>query len=268
MVIIVPFVLQIVGIVGIVGYLSFHNGKATVNDLVSQLMEKVNQQISTELKTYQEKFKTFNDIKKTDGLETIDKTLKYLPDLILLDLRMPNLDGEKTAKFLKENPKTKHIPIIIITASLLQGEEETLTKLCEGFLRKPVSRGELVSKLKEIFPESISTNFNTDVSSDNLEETIISKANNLEDRDKLINLLQDLKGEKDNWQKLSQTMIRRDLKKFAQKLTDLAEVYHYNPLKNYAMLLTNQLQELDLENLATTMEQFATIINELEKNIS
>ncbi|MDJ0662502.1 MAG: ATP-binding protein [Crocosphaera sp.] len=204
----------------------------------------------------------------TDGLETIDKTFNYLPDLILLDLRMPNLDGEMTAKFLKKNPKTKHIPIIMITASLLQGEEEKLTKLCEGFLRKPVSRGELVSKLKEIFPESISTDFNQDVSSDMLEETIILKTHKLDNRDNLINLLQKLKEEKDNWQKLSQTMISHDLKKFAQQLSKLGQEYNYDLLKNYAHLLTRQLQELDLDNLSTTMNYFPTIMDELEKIIS
>ena len=204
----------------------------------------------------------------TDGLETIDKTFNYLPDLILLDLRMPNLDGEMTAKFLKKNPKTKHIPIIMITASLLQGEEEKLTKLCEGFLRKPVSRGELVSKLKEIFPESISTDFNQEVSSDMLEETIILKTHKLDNRENLINLLQKLKEEKDNWQKLSQTMISHDLKKFAQQLTKLGQEYNYDRLKNYAHLLTRQLQELDLDNLSTTMNYFPTIMDELKKIIS
>ncbi|MDJ0732195.1 MAG: ATP-binding protein [Crocosphaera sp.] len=201
----------------------------------------------------------------TNGLETIDKTLSYLPDLILLDLRMPKLDGETTAKLLKENPKTKHIPLIIITASLLQGEEEKLTKICEGFLRKPVSRSELVSKFKEIFPHSISASFSDQslgVTNHDLFTEIV------ENKDLLPKVLEKLKQEESIWKTLCQTMISRDLKKFAQKLNKLGKEYNYYPLINYATILTTQLQELDLENLSKTMNQFPTIIEELEQLIN
>ena len=64
MVITIPFLLQIIIIVGIVGYLSFLNGKATVNDLVNQLMAEVNQRISIKLKTYLEAPHLVNKLNK------------------------------------------------------------------------------------------------------------------------------------------------------------------------------------------------------------
>ena len=82
MVITVPFIVQIIVIVGIVGYLSFLNGKATINDLVSQLMEEVNQRISVKLKTYLEAPHLVNKLNKNaldlgqldlNNLETMEK---------------------------------------------------------------------------------------------------------------------------------------------------------------------------------------------------
>ncbi|MGK7941144.1 MAG: ATP-binding protein [Crocosphaera sp.] len=200
-----------------------------------------------------------------NGLEAIEKALDFLPDLILLDLRMPKLDGRNTARFLKENQKTKQIPIIIVTASLLQNEEKKITQICEGLLRKPVSRCELVSKFKEIFPESISLDFGDQLWEEETDDLLTIAAIN---QDNLLELLEKLKEAKNNWTTLRKTMISRDLKKFTQTLNSLGEEYNYHPLVNYATILTSQLQTLDLENLSKTMEKFPKIIQELEQLIN
>ncbi|MEA5510079.1 ATP-binding protein [Crocosphaera sp. UHCC 0190] len=197
----------------------------------------------------------------TNGLDAIDKTLEYLPDLILLDLRMPNLDGEKTAKFLKDNPKTKHIPIIIITASLLQNEEEKLKKVCDGFLRKPVSRSELVLKLEEIFPTVQLSHRETQQQQESDENIILVTTEN---REMLQDLLDNCYQEQDNWQKLCQTMISGDLRKFAQKLNTWGEEYQYYPLLNYGKILARQIQELAIDDLPKTLDQFEDIVKKLE----
>ncbi|MEA5536043.1 hybrid sensor histidine kinase/response regulator [Crocosphaera sp. XPORK-15E] len=197
----------------------------------------------------------------TDGLEAIDQTLEYLPDLILLDLRMPNLDGEKTAKFLKNNPKTKHIPIIIITASLLQNEEENLKNVSDGFLRKPVSRSELVLKLREIFPPIQLLLPETQQQPASDESTILITTDN---REMLQHLLDNCDQERENCQKLCKTMIRRDLRKFAQKLNAWGEEYQYPPLLNYGKILTQQIQELAVDDLPKTLDQFEDIVKKLE----
>ena len=62
-------------------------------------------------------------------------------------------------------------------------------------------------------------------------------------------------------------MISRELKKFGQKLNYLGEEYSYPPLLNYSAIFNNQLQELDLENLSVTLEQFPEIIQELQQFI-
>jgi two-component system sensor histidine kinase EvgS len=73
-----------------------------------------------------------------------------LPDLILMDLRMPELDGYEAAKILKLNMNTKNIPIIAVSASLKNREEEQALKpLFANYLLKPIDISELVEVIKK-----------------------------------------------------------------------------------------------------------------------
>ena len=68
--------------------------------------------------------------------------------MILMDMRMPELDGHETTKRLKANPALKHIPVIAVTASSFREEEARARKICDGFIRKPFNRAELIAELK------------------------------------------------------------------------------------------------------------------------
>lgn len=79
-----------------------------------------------------------------DGKQAIEIVKQHQPDVILLDLVMPNLDGYEVIKQLKENPETRNIPIIILTASMGSKDKSLIESSCQGFLLKPVSRSDLV----------------------------------------------------------------------------------------------------------------------------
>lgn len=59
----------------------------------------------------------YNKVQASDGLEAIEKAVSRRPDLILMDLRMPKLDGFEAAERLKKNLRTKDIPVVICTAT-------------------------------------------------------------------------------------------------------------------------------------------------------
>jgi two-component system cell cycle response regulator len=87
----------------------------------------------------------------SDGKEAVEQAQKELPDLILLDIMMPVMDGYQATETLKNNPETKDIPIILITA--LDGTEEKLRGLEAGsdeFLNKPVNTAELLARVKSL----------------------------------------------------------------------------------------------------------------------
>jgi two-component system, cell cycle response regulator DivK len=72
------------------------------------------------------------------GLEAIDKATRLLPDVILMDLSLPVLDGWEATRRLKDDDRTRAIPIIALTGNALQGHEERAMKVgCDSFLAKP-----------------------------------------------------------------------------------------------------------------------------------
>ena len=90
-----------------------------------------------------------------DGRTGIDKAKEIKPDLILLDLIMPIMDGYSVAKILKDDPETKHIPIIILTAS----QREDLKTRCRelgvaSFIMKPFETSDLLMMVKAILKEA------------------------------------------------------------------------------------------------------------------
>lgn len=89
------------------------------------------------------------DVKPLDNGETIQETVeKYHPDLILLDLWMPGINGDEVTKLLKNQKNTQHIPIIIVSAI---SEASTIARQAgaEDFLSKPFEMVDLLSKVKK-----------------------------------------------------------------------------------------------------------------------
>ncbi|MBI4682795.1 MAG: response regulator [Nitrospirae bacterium] len=86
-----------------------------------------------------------------NGIEALEKTEKFQPDLIFLDIMMPVMDGYEACKKLKENPSTQHIPVVIITALM---ERESMLKGLESgandFLLKPVDPAEVAIRAKNL----------------------------------------------------------------------------------------------------------------------
>jgi two-component system sensor histidine kinase/response regulator len=91
----------------------------------------------------------------TTGYEGIRKASKERPNLVILDIMMPDMDGGDVAAILKEDPATKDIPIIFLS-SLVTGKEDK-TKSKKGpiiYLSKPYDRDELLNEVKKIFLRS------------------------------------------------------------------------------------------------------------------
>jgi CheY-like chemotaxis protein len=85
-----------------------------------------------------------------DGEEGVEKAEKEEPDLILMDLSLPKLDGWGATKALKKNKKTQHIPIIALSAHAMQEHKESALQAgCNDYDTKPVDFARLLSKIEE-----------------------------------------------------------------------------------------------------------------------
>ncbi|MCB0218470.1 MAG: response regulator [Chrysiogenetes bacterium] len=91
-------------------------------------------------------------IEATDGQEGFRTALKELPDLILLDLSMPNMNGFEACEKIKGNDKTAHIPIVVVSAEATDLNKQIVTGALKAdrFLPKPFERANLVEIVQDI----------------------------------------------------------------------------------------------------------------------
>jgi CheY-like chemotaxis protein len=74
-------------------------------------------------------------ITATNGREALELAERHRPDVILMDMRMPELNGYEASALLKASAALKHIPVIAVTASSFREEEARARKVCQGFIR-------------------------------------------------------------------------------------------------------------------------------------
>ena len=88
-----------------------------------------------------------------NGQEGVDLATSSKPDLILMDMSLPVLDGWEATRQVKANPATKGIPVIALTAhAMVQDKEKALAAGCDEFDTKPVELPRLLEKIKALLP--------------------------------------------------------------------------------------------------------------------
>ena len=82
----------------------------------------------------------YDVLKCSDGPTALEIAARDQPDIILLDVMMPGMDGFETCRRLKADPLTRHIPVVAVTAFAMKGDEERIREGgCEAYISKPIS---------------------------------------------------------------------------------------------------------------------------------
>jgi two-component system cell cycle response regulator DivK len=88
-----------------------------------------------------------------DGEAAVVKAKSEKPDLILMDIQLPGIDGYEATRQIKADPSLKKTPIIAITSYALSGDEEkTRAAGCDGYVAKPYSPRQLLRKIRDFMP--------------------------------------------------------------------------------------------------------------------
>jgi two-component system cell cycle response regulator DivK len=89
-------------------------------------------------------------IEAQDGAAGVEAALRERPDLILMDIQLPVMDGYEATRRIKADPGTRSIPIIAVTSYALSGDEaRTRAAGCDGYIAKPFSPRVLLAKVRE-----------------------------------------------------------------------------------------------------------------------
>jgi signal transduction histidine kinase/CheY-like chemotaxis protein len=198
-------------------------------------------------------------IEAKNGLEAVIFANEYQPALILMDIRMPEMDGYEATQKIKENPITSNIPILALTASISIHEQSKIeTYGFEGCLSKPVNICTLFQEISHYLPHTYK---NTQISpkitlpkSDPIFAEIVE----------LSSLCQVLETKmQPKWQELVDMIETDVVETFAEQLIQLSQKHHAQGLNDYAENLWKLAQNFDIEGIEQTLALFPELINQL-----
>ena len=203
----------------------------------------------------------FRLLEAADGKEGLERIHSERPDIVLTDLRMPEVDGIELTVAVKGDDALKDTPVVAVTASAMKEEEEELKRICDAFLPKPVSKAELVRVMMQFLPHEVTE-----------DETGVAVASNdvwspddltVAERAELPALLSLLDAEKENWLELKETLTINDIELFASRIQEEAHRFGYTPFSAWGERLATQASMFDVSALPATLDEFSRLRDEL-----
>jgi signal transduction histidine kinase/CheY-like chemotaxis protein len=201
----------------------------------------------------------------TNGKEAINLASFEHPDIILMDLRMPVMDGYEAIKILKSDPDLKNIPVIILTASAMKFNEEEIKKLnCEGYIRKPISREELITEFKKYLKYSEEVETKVKDSTKSIKDASFKNIDIEKLKEKFPEILIKLQGEiLSKLSNLKRELILNDIEDFAKEIIIMGEYCELPMLVSWGKKISTHTSNFDLDNLSKALDSFEDKLNEL-----
>lgn len=92
----------------------------------------------------------YETVQTRDGMAALDLAQEHMPDLILMDIQLPEVSGLEVTKWLKEDDELRNIPVVAVTAFAMKGDEEKIRDGgCEAYIAKPISVGHFLDVVKQ-----------------------------------------------------------------------------------------------------------------------
>lgn len=195
----------------------------------------------------------------SDGREAVDSILTDRPDVVLMDIRMPGMDGPEALKALRAQPGLEKLPVIAVTASSLSSEETGLRRNFDGYVRKPFSRADLFRELAQFIPR-------VELSS-RTEDALAAAAAPIDPETagrwrEFVSGLRDV--ERNVWPRVRDGMALSDIAQFACQLRRKAEAARCPPFLAYADRLAAQGEAFAIDDLEKTLASFPFLIAKIE----
>lgn len=198
-------------------------------------------------------------IEAENGKEAIEKAEIYKPDLILMDMKMPEMDGFEATKAIRNNPEINNTIIIGLTAFAMVSDEERILKAgLQGNLRKPIVKKELIKQLSLFLPydETVKREeVKTDEDMEKLSDDIIKM---------LPETIARIRVEYEELKKrISRSMRINSVKSFAEFICEASN--GNGEILNYGKALSDAADSYDKQLIQAKLDEYESFIDSLER---
>lgn len=207
----------------------------------------------------------FHIIDAENGQQALDLAQQEQPDLIIMDLKMPIMDGYQATLKLKEDDSLKHIPIIILTALATKDSEKQLRGISNSYLTRPISQKELIVELTKFLPHTILSPSTETGQPSAKSETML----NLDESalQKLPELMQIIEEEVlPIWQNRMDFSIN-ETEALGNKCKNLGIRYQYSPLMDWGESLRFHTSMFNMDEINKSLEALPTLVDTLQDHI-
>ena len=193
-----------------------------------------------------------------NGVEAVEKIREKLPNLVLMDIRMPEMDGHTALMELRKIPGTELLPVVAVTASSMIDDEQVLRGYFAGYVRKPFSRQALFHELAAFLPRRSQRTVPTatEPAGRAAPERVAPQS-----RPDLIPALREL--EEGRWREVSDSGAINDVRNFAQRLAELGANADCAPLREYGAALLKDSEEYAILRMEQRLRDYPKVIQSL-----
>jgi CheY-like chemotaxis protein len=192
------------------------------------------------------------------GREAVEKARQLRPDIVLLDIRMPDMDGCEVLEAIRKIPGLELTPVIAITASALLNEENSLRSQFSGYVRKPFTQQDIFDQLAQFLPAP-AKKANTvpmPAAADTAKRETVVPQEVLSEVQRLMD---------SEWPSVRDSVAINESKAFASKLDVLGRRWSCQPLISYAGTLRRYAESYAVVELENTLNQFSSVSRELHR---
>jgi len=210
---------------------------------------------------------TMQVIEAEDGEKAVALALKYKPDLIFMDIRMPVMNGFEASKIIKLNTETSKIPIIALTASIRrEDQDKEYEKYFDGYLHKPVSRSEMYHELSKYLKQSkpIQNQAKDEIlpakskPEKALKLTNAEKSDLLQMFDGILLIL---------WKEAIEFQMSDGIENFATSVKNTGEKFRITELIKFGDDLLHHVDNFDLNKMEESLKEFPKLIAKLKLSL-
>jgi len=200
-------------------------------------------------------------IEAANGKEAIQMATNFLPDLILMDLRMPEMSGYEATMILKSQESTKNIPVIVLSASpkiVMNGSSNK--DIFDDFIMKPIIIADLVEHLKKYLPH--------DMESPDHSDPAVKTVQKMTTQQKQLarGLITTLENEfLPVYREILARQVISEIEKFGKNLEGLGEKSGIKLITDYGITICSHAENFDIEQLMEKLRSFPEIIGRLKK---
>jgi PAS domain S-box-containing protein len=195
-------------------------------------------------------------IEAENGQEAVSAAEQLMPDLILMDITMPVMDGYEAVRQIRSNEKTKQIPVIALTARAMSQEKEKIISAgFDGYLTKPVNRAELFHEISRFLVHSLKEESSEKIPSAGI-ETLSPEV-----IEKLPEIIRRIENEfTPLWKDVCEKQFIGEIEDFAGRIVKFAEEYSLGRLADFGKEVINHCQNCDIENIESVMKFYPKLI--------